>query len=242
MRVLDGASLIHHLRACDDRRIDVAHEAILERHHHRYRLYGRAGFVAEHGMIDALHIFLALFAPFEVGDGLDFACGHFHEHTSAPFGIRLHTHFFELLLHDVLQSHIDGGGDVISRHGRLLHHARHTGGYLYVFSHTGLPVEKRVERHFQAASAVYLTVFAFGYVANASRSHSAVRLGAYFNRRGVESALIARQAQERECAQSLHVVVGNFLKQAECAVFACFQFILNASRPLIGAFPRAEVC
>ena len=191
MRVLDGSSLIEHQCAGGYRRVDVAHEAVLERHHHRYGFDGRSGFVAEHGMVDAFYIFLAFFAPFQVGDSLYFAGSHFHEHASAPFGSRLHAHLLQLLFYDVLQCHIDGGGDVITRHGGLFHHASHTGGYLYVFSHTGFAVEERVERHLQAAAAVYLTVLSFFHSANASRSHCSIGLGAHFYRRGVESALVA---------------------------------------------------
>ena len=132
-------------------------------------------------MIDALYIFISFFAPFEVGDGFYFARSHFHKYASAPFSTRLHAHLLEFLLHDVLQGDVDGGGDVVARNGRFFHHSSHTGGHLYVLSHAGFAVKERVESHFQAATTVDLSVFAFAYVAYASSSHGTIGLSAHPN-------------------------------------------------------------
>ena len=53
-------------------------------------------------MVHALDILASGLVALQVADGLDFASGHFHEHTGSPLGSGLETHVIEFVLDNVL--------------------------------------------------------------------------------------------------------------------------------------------
>ena len=89
-------------------------------------------------------------AALQVADGLDLARGDLHEHASAPLGIGLDAHLVEFILHDVLQLHIDGRGDVIALDSGHTFH-RHNGvSELDVARDARFAIQQRIERTLQA--------------------------------------------------------------------------------------------
>ena len=242
MRVGDGTAFIHHRASGDDWLIDVAHQSVLKGNHHRYGFHHRARLVAQHGVVNTFNVGVFFGVPLQIADGFDFAGGNLHEHARAPFGVHLGEHVQQLLFHDVLQRHVDGGGDVISRHGRCLYDFSHTGSYLHFFRHARCAVEIAVESHLKPRAAVYFAFVVLAHVAYASCSHRAKWLGAQVRRGGVESRVAFFHVQKRESAQAVHIVVGEFCEQCECSAFSCQQLFFNFIFPFIFCFPRAEVC
>ena len=145
--------------ACHNHFVEVAHHAIFQRHHHVDGLQHRAWLVAEHSMVFAFGVFAVLIAV-EVGNRLDFAGAHFHQNGAAPLCLAFLQHRHQLVFHDVLELHIDGGGHVVARNGvativggvgvechlRCLHrHAK----------------EQAIEKHFQSRNTVTATDHVF---------------------------------------------------------------------------------
>ena len=110
VRVIDFVFTPH--RASGDWCVDIAHDAVFKCNHHRDGFHDRTGLVAKHGVVHTLVVVAAV--ALQVGDGLDFACGDFHEHAGAPFGVGFFTNLVEFIFHDVLHLHVDSRGDVIA--------------------------------------------------------------------------------------------------------------------------------
>ena len=102
-------------------------------------------------MVLALHIVIYLRIVFQVTDCLYLARIHLHKHCRAPVGFRTLAHCTKLLLHYLLQSHIDGGEHVISLLGRLVLPQADAVGILCAACLAGLAIEHVVEGTLKSA-------------------------------------------------------------------------------------------
>lgn len=196
--------------------------ALAQSHDHGDCLHHRAGFVGEDGAVHGLDVpALMQGVALQVGDGLDVACSHFHNHGGAPVGVALDEHLAELALKDVLHGDVDGGGDGVAVLRLLDGPLGNTAGEEYALGASGLAVEQGVERLFQPADAV-LAVFLAGNVAHASHAqarHVAVGIHAAQHRLYLQPRAVgvARAAEEGEGLDALGQVVGHVAGQTEGA-------------------------
>ena len=114
MRVRNGFSSSVRERAACCYFFIRADNLVFQSYHHGNRLDHRTRFIAEYGMVDAFKIYAVLLCTVEVGNGLDVACGNFHQNGRTPFGFRLGEHFQQFVFQNVLHLHVDGSLDVVA--------------------------------------------------------------------------------------------------------------------------------
>ena len=250
MRILDGATLINPSGARDHGLVNIFHDAVFKGNHHRDGFHHRTRLIAQNGMVAPFGIIAGNLVACQVADSLNLARGHLHKHASAPLGLGFAAHVVELGFHNVLQGHIDGCGDVISRHGRHLLHGNDAVIELQAMCLTRNAIEQRVECFFKAGAAAHIGVIyrfghrvkpCFGHAAYAARSHRPVGFAALHFTLIIQAIFILGQLKEGERFEPHPFAMSELAaQQAVTVAFFVVIGIEQLGSPLLGRARRLK--
>ena len=160
---------VHHI-------VDTLHQPIFKRNHERDGLHDRSGLETAHSAGKCLAIFAV--DVFDVGYGLDFACGHLHEYGCAPFGAGIAAYLQQLLLEHILEVDVDCGLHVVSAACGLRDPVADPRCESDLLGISLLSVEQGVEVLFEARVAVEFATLILIDTPDASVGHPAVGVDA----------------------------------------------------------------
>ena len=198
---------------------EVVDYTVLKGDHHGYGLHHRAGLEAYHGVVESFDVAVSAFRPLKVGDGLDVAGLHVHEHGASPVGRTGVEHAVELVFHYVLQLYVNSCAHVVAGN-------RLNVGPVYdvlcqrnFFRQTGHSVKQRVEGFFQSVDAVdFATLSRLAHTAYRAARHGSVGIRTAHHRFHGHARLVGvADIEERKAFEPLQVEKADARYQRPCA-------------------------